>query len=763
MLFQPTNITPSSFAGVGGDLIDASDGMTITWQVNGTSAMTGYEITIYENDAQSTQLYTTGHVTISPFYGMDGMGNPQLYSVTIPAATLSTAGIENGDGDGYKYKIIQYWSTTDYVEQSAENYFIAQSSPTCDITTNYLYTPNDSITASWSQSDGVGLDWVRWQVTELNSSELLIDTGKIHTQVMELEYSGWVNGKTYNVLLTYQLQNGYTGSATGLAFAEWTDVSQRGDAQAFLVEKCSAALVSFPIPTYAEVSNAGSVTATVVDGVLNVPSGETLSWVSRILSNTQGRGYLVWSGTPIEGATLSINNVSFETIAVSADLYAEQSGENTATIGVTAGSIVATDEGNGIVTITASNELYTETDGAGSTYMYISGSGSSGLYIMGTFAITVYPNGRIKWEATSTSSQSGMMVTGESLVGKEVTVIMGGTYWYIGVYNSATGTTNVYTFPSPCTELVINPAIATPTISLSGQQECNFIGFTNGELMSYTVSQLTSGEHTQPAFDGSWLFLSDFADYSYQSLGSFNDISWSGVSPSVSSITVYRIKDGSSIMQKIATITNMSKLGKLVDYGVVSSSSYSYAVQYDMTDSESSSTGAYTVLLNTNAVTPCYWDWLLTEAAYNAEDETYHMVATYRFGLNLATEAMSNNNIPALLQNFTRYPTRQPMSANYRTGVLTAYIGSVDGKSNMYVDTAAQADAIMALGASTNAKFLRSRKGEMWKVDTSTATTVQVGDKYKEQPYVATWSWVETGPTDDVSVISIPTDAEWAL
>ena len=67
MLFQPTNITPSSFAGVGGDLIDASDGMTITWQVNGTSAMTGYEITIYENDAQSTQLYTTGHVTISPF------------------------------------------------------------------------------------------------------------------------------------------------------------------------------------------------------------------------------------------------------------------------------------------------------------------------------------------------------------------------------------------------------------------------------------------------------------------------------------------------------------------------------------------------------------------------------------------------------------------------------------------------------------------------------------------------------------------------
>ncbi len=113
------------------------------------------------------------------------------------------------------------------------------------------------------------------------------------------------------------------------------------------------------------------------------------------------------------------------------------------------------------------------------------------------------------------------------------------------------------------------------------------------------------------------------------------------------------------------------------------------------------------------------------------------------------------------MQNFTRYPTRQGVSANYRSSTLSAFIGKVDTERNIYIDTAAQADAIMALGASTNAKFLRSRKGELWMVDTSVATTIQVGDKYREQPYTVDLGWTEIGDASRVSIIALPSDDGW--
>ena len=54
MLFQPTNIVPSSLSGIGSGTIDATEPFIATWQVNGRSKMVAYQIDIYANDSSST-------------------------------------------------------------------------------------------------------------------------------------------------------------------------------------------------------------------------------------------------------------------------------------------------------------------------------------------------------------------------------------------------------------------------------------------------------------------------------------------------------------------------------------------------------------------------------------------------------------------------------------------------------------------------------------------------------------------------------------
>lgn len=46
MLYQPTNISPSMAGALGNGVIDANNSLTVSWQVNGNSPMTAFQITI---------------------------------------------------------------------------------------------------------------------------------------------------------------------------------------------------------------------------------------------------------------------------------------------------------------------------------------------------------------------------------------------------------------------------------------------------------------------------------------------------------------------------------------------------------------------------------------------------------------------------------------------------------------------------------------------------------------------------------------------
>lgn len=110
MLFQPSNISPSTFSGIGASVVDVLQGLTVSWQVNGDTPMLAYQITILQNDSTSTSMYSTGKITLStPFQTHDKNGAPQFFSTQISAATLSSYGIVNGYANGYKTVIKQWW------------------------------------------------------------------------------------------------------------------------------------------------------------------------------------------------------------------------------------------------------------------------------------------------------------------------------------------------------------------------------------------------------------------------------------------------------------------------------------------------------------------------------------------------------------------------------------------------------------------------------------------------------------------------------
>lgn len=224
-LYQPSNVSPSDLTGTGA--IDATAGMEISWQVNGSGnvPMTGYQIVIMQNDTDSTQLYDTGRITLStPFYGSDSLGNPVYFSANITAAALRTHGITNRADISYKYLITQYWGGTDSVTQSSANVFVARSAPSIAIS-NYaaaIGSISYTFTGAYSQAQGDAMEWVRWRITDGTGQTTLVDTGTIYNVgPLSAGYDGFMNGENYRVRL-----NGMTVS--GVAFdTGWKTFSAR--------------------------------------------------------------------------------------------------------------------------------------------------------------------------------------------------------------------------------------------------------------------------------------------------------------------------------------------------------------------------------------------------------------------------------------------------------------------------------------------------------------------------------------------------------
>lgn len=120
MLFEPTNITPSTISFTG--TVASNDSINIQWQINGNSALTAFQIDVYQNDAYSTFLYSTGVLKDGcPFNGKNNRGEyVQFLYVPVDSGqqrvlTWSDWGLV--DGNTYKYKITQFFTANNTVVQ----------------------------------------------------------------------------------------------------------------------------------------------------------------------------------------------------------------------------------------------------------------------------------------------------------------------------------------------------------------------------------------------------------------------------------------------------------------------------------------------------------------------------------------------------------------------------------------------------------------------------------------------------------------------
>ena len=287
MLFQPSNIYPSTFSGIGAGTVDVTQGINVSWQVNGDTPMTAYQIKIYQNDTSSTLMYDSGSMSVSPaFEPHDKYGNSTFYTVYLSSGTLSGAGITNGYQYGYKMLITQWWGVSDYVEQTSASVFITRTLPTLSIDAipNPVTTNSLTITATYAQAQGDPISTVEWVFALAGQeSNPIKETGAVSTQILSFDADGLITGNTYSVMCNVVTSNGVEVSTGWVQFA----VSYAS----------SSASINYNL---AQMKNSSAVLLTwdsLSSNVLSYPYEDSTKTTNGITFTVNGEGDVSASGT----------------------------------------------------------------------------------------------------------------------------------------------------------------------------------------------------------------------------------------------------------------------------------------------------------------------------------------------------------------------------------------------------------------------------------------------------------------------------------
>lgn len=685
-IYQPTNISPSLWGELGNGVVDATKALTVTWQVNGTSALTAFSITIYRNDAASTQLYTTGKRTDGcPFYGTNFAGETQLFSYTIPASALSGAGIKNGEN--YKLVITQYWGESNSVTQMSASAFITRADPALSITDipAPLSAKEYTFTGKYSQEQGDTLNWVRWKLCAKGSEDdPLYDTERIYgTGELQFKYDGLFSGTTYGVRLQAQTENGVQAD-TGWVYFE---VSYATASSTAAVQVCCAKGVSgvyITWPRLASIMGRADGNYEISGGKLKLPAGSTVTWdnVTGQAMHYEAPWTVVWRGKIAQAATFLT---------------------------------VKTDQGD--ISLDAAEDSLTIR--RGDTVIY---QNNDTLRFGTEFLVALTPETVYFRQANRAN----------------------GLYPNVGLYPKA----GLYPRESTGEEVTqwSEPShIGNATITglvVTGEQVTKYLWVSEQSLTAQQMERLFGDGEFVPVFDENTLLLANFKDG--LQAGNLNGV----FGNKLKGFSIYRYETGAQTLKRIADIT-LDKLA-IVDCGAKSQVPVRYYMFGIGTDTYT------TAPIISEEITPVFWDWTVLECAADNEG-TYRPSGIFRFGKNLTSGAIGNNNQPGVLQNFTPYPTVQPSPANYRSGTLTSLIGSIDREGN-YSDTTELRDRIYALSVTQRTLFLKNRKGDIWKIRTSDAVSMSTADGTREQAQIVSLPWVETADAESARIILLPGD-----
>lgn len=249
-LYTPKFVVPDMRSGIGLGVVDASQGMKVSWKITGPSALQSFSITIYTNDSASTELYTTGRISTGcPAYGTTSAGESTVFSYTISAGDLSLANITNGNE--YKLIIQQWWSADDSITQNSASVFITRKAPVLTISAigsgGVITTRDYTFTGNYTQAQGDTLNWFRWKIAYAdNTTNPFFDSGYI-TGTMQIEcgYDGFLDGD-YAICLAIQTENGVETDTGWVNFsASYTTTATTGVVTAQCVNGTDAVEVAW--------------------------------------------------------------------------------------------------------------------------------------------------------------------------------------------------------------------------------------------------------------------------------------------------------------------------------------------------------------------------------------------------------------------------------------------------------------------------------------------------------------------------------------
>lgn len=702
-LFQPTNITPDLRGSFGGGVANMiKPYLTVSWQVNGNTPMTAFEITFYKNDGSGDQLYTTGQLTDGcPFYGFDPSGNAQLFTYSIDTIPLNRAGMYNGHE--YQMKITQYWGSNgeSSVEQLSPSVFITRSQPVF-IIDNKDGTPigvtittrtMEVVARHQNQSSSGSILWIRWMLRN-SEGTILKDTGKLYGSVTPtFTYDGLLPGQ-YAINFSCETEYGmmYPGTWITIPVSYSTSTSGIPVVASKACNGESAVSVRWPrLQSIPLVTQEGMVRD---DGfAIDMDPGSSLYW-NTVNGSPMSFGTpwsIVWSGDVTDDTE---------------KLFTIQSGSNScdAWLGYSP-------SGRLCVTLVYNAVIITRI--------------TIDDWIPGPVTCCITPT-TIYWKYTVASG--GPLFPREDLYPSDTL--------YPGWSGSKTQKTRIEDIDSQTYRQT-----RITSVKLYGPASVNYFKIIDHAMSEQEVYQYLNGEITPSYGSTAYFFIGAKGITQNYNAGNFPDDL-----QGATLVSIYRKTGDSGVLEYVGQ-TSVGAGNTIMDYAARSQQGpYTYYL-YVL-----SSEKYINVPSISNQVDPCFWNWSVLSCTENA-DGSFTVQSSYLFGKNLQSGNISNNNQPGIFKNFTPYPTVMIAPQNYRGGTLQSLIGVInEGK---YSDTISVRDAIYALSTTTNVLFLKDRKGDLLRIRPSGEIGMETMDNTEEQAQNVSFPWVEVGDASEAAVYNL--------
>lgn len=185
------------------------------------------------------------------------------------------------------------------------------------------------------------------------------------------------------------------------------------------------------------------------------------------------------------------------------------------------------------------------------------------------------------------------------------------------------------------------------------------------------------------------------------------------------------------------------------------------------------------IAVDTNHLYVRFDEWCVNPMQFTeGTTSTYSSDTTWKFGLNLEAQDLTQNILKTKFEGLSRYPKFSVQKRNYISGGLTTYLTTMQEnkvynnkvivnnfaeyspyRNNKYIynEPASMFDDWNALIASGVEVLIRDLKGHMWRAQID-ANSGKIDDYSQVYPTTITWTFTEVGTLDGVSIINQGSD-----